>query len=184
MKNTSSQKKENTTMIDEILDFAEFLVFCFFVFLLIFSFLFRLITVSGGSMKPTFQDNDKLIVTHLFYEPKQGDVVIANSYGLQEAIIKRVIATEGQTIDINFDTGLVIVDGEILDEPYINTLTTRDYGAYTYPLVVEKGHVFLMGDNRNASTDSRSPTVGMVDVDDIIGKVVFRFFPLSSFGTI
>lgn len=165
---------------DEILEFFEFLVLCFFIFLLVFSFVFRLITVSGKSMNPTFVHNDKLIVSHLFYEPQNGDVVIANSYGLNETIIKRVIATEGQTIDIDFETGTVTVDGEVLTEPYINALTRSNAGAYEYPLVIEDDHVFLLGDNRNESTDSRSPFVGQVHVDDVIGKVIFRIFPLSS----
>lgn len=176
--NVTEDKKPSA--FDEILEFFEFLVLCFFIFLLVFSFVFRLITVFGDSMNPTFIHNDRLIVSHLFYEPKNGDVVIANSYGLNETIIKRVIATEGQTLDIDFETGTVTVDGEILTEPYINALTKTNAGAYDYPLVVEDDHVFLLGDNRNASTDSRSPFVGQVHVDDVIGKVILRIFPLSS----
>lgn len=186
---TNGNKKSNKNEVkpsplDDFLDFTEFLAFCFFIFLLIFSFIFRMITVNGESMYPTFDHNDKLIVSHMFYTPEQGDVVIANSYGLNETILKRVIATEGQTIDIDFETGTVTVDGVVLSEPYINALTKKNDGAYTYPLTIDEGYVFLMGDNRNASTDSRSSFVGQVPVEDVLGKVVFRFYPLNKFGTI
>lgn len=135
-------------------------------------------------MEPTLLGGDRLIVSHLFRQPKRGDiVVIVQPESETPAIIKRVIAVEGQTVDIRFDTGDVWVDGQLLKEPYINEPThmKRDVD---FPVTVPDGCVFVMGDNRNHSLDSRDSGVGMVDKRYILGRAVFRLFPLKKIGTI
>ena len=115
---------------------------------------------------------------------KNGDIVIVNNDNpaLEKVIVKRVIATEGQTVDIDFDSGEVKVDGKVLQEDYINNLTLLDEGGHNYPVTVPENCVFVMGDNRMNSTDSRSPLVGFVPEDEILGKVSLRIFPFSRFG--
>ena len=135
-------------------------------------------------MVPTFHEGDKVVISNLFYEPEQGDVVVLRKLQFQEEpIIKRVIATEGQIVDIDFETGLVFVDGEPLNEPYIAepTYTRLDFDGM---LTVPEGHVFVMGDNRNHSNDSRDASIGCVDERYILGKVLVRLFPISSFEII
>ena len=132
-------------------------------------------------MVPTLTNGDFLVLWSLFYTPKQGDIISANCDGLDEVIVKRVIAVGGQTVDIDFSTGEVFVDGELLDEPYINNLTLNDEGAFDYPITVEEGYYFCMGDNRQGSKDSRHPDVGLISRDDILGKVVLRLFPNTKF---
>lgn len=110
-------------------------------------------------------------------------VVLTKSSFNDNPLVKRVIATEGQTIDIDFDTGEVWVDGVLLDEPYIAELTLRQ-GDMEFPLTVDKGCIFVMGDNRNGSTDSRWSMIGQVDARCVLGKVLLRLFPIGDFGTI
>jgi len=140
----------------------------------------RMVIVSGPSMLPTLQDGDRLILlNNIFYgKPKYGDIVVASkdSFKDGEPIIKRVIATEGQTVDIDFESGVVFVDGIALDEPYINTPTTLKEGT-AFPLTVAEGCVFVMGDNRNDSLDSRSTEIGQIDCREILGRVLFLLIP-------
>ncbi len=146
---------------------------------LVFTFVARLIGVDGPSMVPTLQNGDRLVVVSslLYHDYKPGDIVVARKDSfMSDPIVKRVIAVEGQTVDIDFDTGCVYVDGELLDEPYINELTLREEGT-EFPLTLGEGEVFLMGDNRNRSSDSRDPSLGTVDTRYIIGKAVFLLFP-------
>lgn len=183
---------------EDYLDWVETILFAFFAVILIFTFILRTANVDGESMIPTLVDGDRLIVSHLFYEPQAGDIVIVNSVnghiyndanaleevsGLGKVIVKRVIAVGGQQVNINFNTGEVTVDGKVLDEPYINDLTKVDEGGHQYPVTVPPGYVFVMGDNRTNSTDSRDARIGFVSEEDILGKVVLRIFPFSSFGT-
>ena len=175
--------KEKTTSVERsksILSYLHDLVFGLVAVLLIFMFIFRILVVSGPSMEGTLFDGDCLIlVSNIFYNnPKYGDIVVAskNSFKDGEPIIKRVIATEGQKVDIDFESGIVYVDDIALDEPYTKTPTNL-YEGVNFPLVVEKGHVFLLGDNRNDSNDSRSITIGQVDRREILGKVLFLAFP-------
>ena len=167
----------------EVLEWVESVIFALVIVVLLFTFVFRAVRVDGTSMVPTLQNEDKVILSCLGYNPKYGDiVVITQENGFNTPLIKRVIATEGQTIDINAELGVVYVDGVPLDEPYIAEPTRELGDAYVYPLVIPEGKVFCMGDNRNASSDSRSSRVGMIDEDKIMGKVLFRYAPLSSFG--
>lgn len=173
-------KKQTTKM--EIYDWIQCVVYALVVCVVVFVFFFRTIDVIGHSMEPTFQEHDKLIVSNLFYEPAYGDIVVLRKDSYSESpIIKRVIATEGQTIDIDFENGIVYVDGEELYEPYIAEPTTRSLD-FDGEMTVPEGCVFVMGDNRNASNDSRDDKIGMVDTRYIIGREIFRLYPFSKFG--
>ncbi len=171
-----------TTTRGEIYDWMQSLVFALIISIIVFIFIFRIVDVVGDSMNPTLINGDKLVVSDVFYKPKQGDIVIFRKDEYKaEALVKRVIATEGQTIEIDFDRGRVYVDGELLDEPYIAE-PTRNQLDFQGPQTVPEGCVFVMGDNRNASSDSRRAEIGMVDERLIVGKVLLRIFPLDSIG--
>ena len=149
---------------------------------LVFVFVVRLVGVSGNSMYPTLCSGDLLILeSHLFSGvPQTGDIVVMRvPYFEEEPIIKRVIATGGQTVDIDFVQGVVYVDGEALTEPYINEPTHRDFGpmGLDYPVTVPDGCLFVLGDNRNASDDSRFSMVGMVDERNVLGKALWIVLP-------
>lgn len=156
------------------------------IVVLLLTFVFRLVDVDGLSMFETLHDHDKVFVTSLLYEPKDGDiVVISHGQEYKDPIIKRVIATEGQTIKIDYDKGQVIVDGVVLNEPYIHEI--MEYKAVfdnPVPDVVPEDMVFVMGDNRNNSLDSRSQRVGLIHKDDIIGKAQAVVFPFSNFKSL
>lgn len=146
---------------------------------LVFTFLVRMMGVEGPSMIPTLQDGDRLLVVNstICGDYRVGDIVIARKESFDsKPIVKRVIATAGQTVDIDFALGRVYVDGELLEEDYINDLTYREEGTQ-FPLVVPEGEVFLLGDNRNHSNDSRDSSLGTVDERLLIGKAVFLLFP-------
>ena len=157
-------------------DLSGMLIAIMIVFLLIF----RVIVVSGDSMYSTLVDGDYLLLlSNVFYqEPKQGDIIVASkdSYDDGAAIIKRVIATEGQIVDIDFDNGIVYVDGLPLEEPYIQNLTTRAEGVL-FPLIVEEGCIFVLGDNREVSKDSRHPEIGLIDSRQVLGKAIYLMLP-------
>ena len=150
--------------------------------MLIFLLLFRMVIVSGSSMYDTLRDGDWLIlISNVFYqEPEYGDIIVASkdSYNDGEAIVKRVIATEGQIVDIDFNAGIVYVDGVALDEPYTYTPTNIHEGL-TFPLLVRENCIFAMGDNRNESKDSRHPDIGLIDKREILGKAIVLLLPGS-----
>ena len=152
---------------------------------LVFLLCFRIVIVSGDSMYDTLVDGDYLLLlSNVFYqEPQQGDIIVASKASYEDGtpIIKRVIATEGQTVDIDFRTGTVFVDGNALTEDYIYSPTTMDEGV-TFPLVVEDGCVFVLGDNRGRSKDSRNPQIGQIDTRQIVGKAIMLIFPGTDHG--
>lgn len=171
----------------DIYDVIELFVFCTLAIVIIFTFFARMAVVSGNSMEHTLQNGDYLLVSDLFYEPEQGDIVVAQNISLRgdysKPIVKRVIATENQVIDIDFSTWTVTVDGVVVDEPYIyldkNYMITSDL---KYPYTVPEGHIFVMGDNRYHSADSRFNEVGVIDKRCVVGKMLVRAFPLSAIG--
>lgn len=169
----------------ETYDWIQSLMAALIICVCVFSFLVRVIDVSGSSMNPTLYNGDKMLVSKLFFTPKAGDVVVfrSDTYDPNKALVKRVIATEGQEINIDFDKGVVYVDGQELDEPYIAELTHRKLD-FLGPKTVPEGCVFVMGDNRNASTDSRKTEIGMVDTRTIVGKVYCVIFPLDELGLV
>ena len=177
-----SDMEEDTTRM-ELYDWLQCIVSAIICGIFIFVFFGRTIGVEGESMRQTLHWNDRVIMSNLFYMPwsgpKNGDIVIfrspSDSFG-GTPLVKRVIAVENQTIDINFETGEVLVDGVVIDEPYISE-PTRSRLDFNGPLLVPHGHVFVMGDNRNSSSDSRDNRVGMVDTRYILGKVLFIAIP-------
>ena len=164
----------------DLYEWVQVLVCSVLVVVLVFTFCIRLIGVDGHSMVPTLQDGDRLLVTTslLSGEYKYGDIVIIQkgAFAGGEPIVKRVIATGGQTVDIDFETGAVYVDGALLEEDYINELTFVEEGT-EFPLTVPEGSIFVMGDNRNHSSDSRDASLGTVDTRYVIGRAVFLAFP-------
>ena len=166
-----------------LFDWVKTFVFVIVVVVLVFTFLGRIVFVDGSSMVPTLSDRDGMLVTsYLFSEPEPGDIVVfrKDAYDSQP-LVKRVIATEGQTVDIDFEDGVVSVDGETLDEPYIAEPTHVHYDVL-FPVTVERGCIFVLGDNRNGSTDSRYSVIGAVDKREVIGQVRLVIFPFSHFG--
>ncbi len=190
----SNKKKEKKTWQRELLEWIECFAVALIVVFLLTTFVGRTVKVSGPSMEPTLQDKDMLVVYHLGYTPSNGDIIVLNPKGDNKPYIKRVIAVGGQTVDFKMNIDAkngtrfydVYVDGERLEEDYIaEKIATNPQSLATeeYPMTVPEGHVFVLGDNRNHSVDSRyETTVGMVNHDDIVGKAIFRFWPFSSFG--
>ena len=170
--------------ITNLYDWASAFIFALIIVMLLMTFCFRLVDVDGDSMLETLQDKNKLIVTGLNYEPEVGDIiVISHGVSLDKTLVKRVIAVGGQTVDINSETGDVIVDGIVIEEDYINGRTTQ-IGDVDFPVEVEEGTVFVLGDNRPISKDSRFNEVGLIDTDAIIGKVQYRIYPFNEMGKV
>lgn len=167
--------------IREVYEWVQAIAIAVVLALVINQFLFSIAQVEGGSMVPTLHGGERLIVSKLFYQPQNGDIVIVKSRGLKKFIVKRVIAVGGQTVDMDARTGDVTVDGKVLNEPYIAE-KLHSTGQQTYPLKIEDDSIFVMGDNRNNSTDSRSSIVGQVPKSDVVGKAVFRIWPFNKLG--
>lgn len=175
---------EYSSITKAIFEWVGSLVTAIIIVVLVLTFAFRIVNVSGQSMMNTLHNGDKIMITNLFYTPKNGDiVVITHGQQLQEPIVKRIIATEQQTLSIDFETGKVVVDGKELHEDYIKDLTTKA-GDAQIPAVVPKGYVFVMGDNRNNSLDSRYKAVGLIKTSNILGKAQYILFPFSRMGKI
>lgn len=175
-----------------LFEWLDVIVVSVIVVTLVFTFLFRIVAIDGDSMLNTLHNGERVIISDLFYTPKYGDIVVISrntenlveQNAIAQPIIKRVIATEGQTVDINFETGLVSVDGVVLNEPYVKDLTYRR-GDVTFPVRVPENCVFVLGDNRNDSSDSRYSDLGkngMVDEKYILGKAILRISPVKKFG--
>lgn len=193
-------KKQNKTA--EIFDWLEVLISSVLIVVVLFTFVFRVVQIDGESMTNTLQDGERVIISNLFYTPKQGDIVVVsrNTFNdtddstFKSPIIKRVIAVEGQTVDIMH--GCVYVDGRALDEPYIRDYDQNHYSTYQYssfqnatkfPLTVKENCVFVLGDNRQNSLDSRSADTGedgQINTKYILGKAMLRIFPVNKFGVL
>jgi len=182
----SKPKKQG--LLAELYDWLEIVAVSVAAVFFIFSFVARVAVVDGNSMNQTLKHGEKLIVQELFYTPKQGDIIVCQSefFGFQQPLVKRIIAVEGQTITIDTETWTVCVDGVPLDEDYVNYIEGVPMLGWSYgeSYTVPAGMVFVMGDNRNDSWDSRDSRIGPIDDRFIVGKVIFRFLPLGSFGTV
>lgn len=189
--NKESRLLKKMTVPDErqvrssLYDWIQSLLFALILCIFLFVFAFKIIDVNGSSMVPTLRNGDKLFVSNLFYTPVAGDVVVfkTDSYDPDKALVKRVIATEGQEVSIDFDNGIIYIDGIPIEEYYINETTTTKLD-FIGPKTVPEGCLFVLGDNRNASTDSRKKEIGMVDKRMLLGKAYYVLFPLSDFGKI
>ena len=185
-----TQKKEDAPALNwkqNVVLYLHDLLYMMLFMIAAFLIAFRIIVVSGPSMYNTLLDGDYLLLlSNVFYhDPQYGDIVVASKESFDDGkpIIKRVIATEGQTVDIDFAQGVVYVDGVALQEDYTYTPTNVEEGMQ-FPLIVEEGCVFLMGDNRNGSLDSRSTQIGMVDRRELLGKALFLMLPGTDPGAL
>ena len=171
-------------LLSGIFDWVRCVVFAISVVVICLTFVFRLVEVDGSSMYNTLADKDKVIVTNLFYTPHNNDiVVIAHGAEYFKPIIKRVIAVEGQSIKLDYENDKIFVDGIELSEPYILDSTfANSKGNNQIPDVIPEGKIFVMGDNRRVSLDSRSTEIGLIDVHDVIGKAQFVAYPFDHFG--
>ena len=185
-KKKPQQEEKKLTWQQRLIVDLQDLIYVLAGFMIVYMLVFRVVVVKGPSMYDTLVDGDRLVLVSntLYNNPKQGDVIVASKQSFKdgECIIKRVIATEGQTVDIDFQQGIVYVDGVGLKEDYTHTMTNLAEGV-RFPQVVPEGCVFAMGDNRNESMDSRSPQIGFVDEREILGKAVFLMMPGTHNGT-
>lgn len=182
--NNETEANENGANVfrSELFDWVQNIAIILTAVILIFVFAFRVIGVEGSSMVPTLHDKDWMVISNLFYEPKQGDIVVlTKKQFMEQPIVKRIIAVEGQTVDIDFDTGVVKVDGQALNEPYIAEKTKRQFDV-EFPVTVDENCVFVLGDNRMHSSDSRVSSLGMVDKRYILGRLLIRIYPFNQFG--
>ncbi len=171
----SEKLRRRQSLADWLFDIVSTCAIAMLVIGLLVCFIGKSARVDGHSMDPTLHDGDRLIITNIIPKYDRGDIVVVGR-GMDEPLIKRVIAVEGDTIDINFDTGEVTVNGTVLQEDYIKEPTYLHFdNGPQFPLVVPTGCVFVMGDNRNESLDSRNPSVGPVNTQTIIGKMVKDF---------
>lgn len=184
------KEHEPFNLKNELLEWAESFVFAMLIVQLVFIFIFRIVMVDGSSMNNTLVDQDRLIMKHVNYTPERDDIVVINSSVADKILIKRVIGVEGDVVHINYNENHVYVNGEVISNDHIKEIM-RDDGYFSpmwmvapgeYEYEVPEDTVFVMGDNRNDSKDSR--TIGYVPEDEIMGKAVFRIYPLNKIGKI
>jgi signal peptidase I len=179
------KKERKYTLAQRIFKESRDYLFILILFMLVYILCFRVVIVVGDSMFDTLVDGDYLVlISNVFYtDPQYGDIIVASkdSFRNGECIVKRVIATEGQVVDIDFENGIVYVDGEALQEDYIYS-ETKLYEGISFPLTVSEGCLFVLGDNRMDSKDSRSPEIGLIDMREVLGKAVFLLFPGDDHG--
>lgn len=186
---TQEREKEKRK---NIFDMVEIITMSVVIVFILVSFVFRLASVNGTSMYPTLKNGEILLLSNLFYEPKTGDIIVFQQSNVETRLfdyplVKRVIATEGQTIEFDFEHWKVKVDGVELEEDYINYIKEeymRRLDIKENTIVVPEGYIFVMGDNRNNSTDSRDSRVSFIRKDEVLGKALLRLFPINVFGTI
>ena len=180
------EQEKQTAKGRDLYEWVQSLVGSVLVVVAIFTFVIRMMGVDGHSMLNTLQHGDRLLVVNsmLYHDYKYGDIVILRKDGVfaDAPIVKRGIAVEGQTVDIDFAEGIVYVDGEALEEDYIREPTYTAEGT-EFPLTVPEGSIFVMGDNRNGSSDSRDYRLGTVDTRYVIGKAAFLIFPGPDYET-
>ena len=180
------EQEKQTAKGRDLYEWVQSLVGSVLIVVAIFTFVIRMMGVDGHSMLNTLQHGDRLLVVNsmLYHDYKYGDIVILRKNGVfdDDPIVKRVIAVEGQTVDIDFTEGIVYVDGEALEEDYIREPTYTAEGT-EFPLTVPEGSIFVMGDNRNGSSDSRDYRLGTVDTRYVIGKAAFLIFPGPDYET-
>lgn len=187
--NTEDQpKKEKPGFAADCYSWLQALTFALVILIVVFTFFGRIIGVDGSSMVPTLEDGDMLLLQCVGYEPQQGDIVVLHKdfADIHHPIVKRVIAVGGQTVEIDYGVGTVYVDGQPLDEPYLGERMRVPDSAYeqgTYWEVPE-GSIFVMGDNRNASSDSRHEELGVVDERYVLGKVLCVVLPFQHIGVV
>lgn len=190
------ENKERVNPLQTIFEWLEIVVISFLIVLTVITFFVRHSPVNGSSMYPTLHDRDILLISNLFYTPERGDIVVVQdngtTIGLAEPLVKRIIAIGGDTVDIDFDNWIITVttaEGETIiykDEPYVNYVTApmkKSAFPMNYPLKVKEGYLFVMGDNRNGSSDSRDSRIGLLDERYVVGHVLFRLFPLNRIGS-
>ena len=192
---SKGEKVSENSFFGLVLEGLDVVISAMIAVIILFVFVFKIPTIEGSSMNDTLFDGERIVISNIGYEPQYGDIVVVsrnyanNSENIEHSatpIIKRVIATEGQTVDIDFQNGTVSVDGVRLDEPYTRTPTNLSYDV-KFPVTVKENCVFVMGDNRNDSLDSRSSSIGdggMIDKRYILGKALLRIFPFNKFGTL
>lgn len=171
-------------VMKKLFEMLENICFSVLFITVVMTFFFRVIVVEGNSMNRTLSNGDRVIITNFCYTPQRGDIVVTdkNNY-FKTPLIKRVIAIEGDTIKIDYSTGDVYINGEILSEDYIKEkIAISD--KETLEITIPDGYVFLMGDNRNQSSDSRESVVGVINEKNIMGKAIFRIMPLEKIGTV
>ena len=187
----SPGKPEEEGLVDNLYYWLQTLALAVTAIVLLFTFVGRISRVEGGSMLNTLHDGDLLLLQSIGDTPKTGDVVVLNKTTDEtisllggDAIVKRVIATGGQTVFIDYNTSTVYIDGDPLNEPYLWEAMEFRSGPYSgqTPFVVPEGSIFVMGDNRNGSTDSRHELLGTVDTGYVLGKAVCILFPFSDMG--
>ena len=184
---SKKKQEEKVSLSQSVVLYVHDLTYMLLSVILVFLLLFRVIVVTGESMYDTLWDGDfLLLLSNVFYSrPEQGDIVVISKKSFDEGkpIVKRVIATEGQTVDIDFEQGIVYVDGQALQEPYIRDLTTQDRGT-KFPLTVAPGCIFVLGDNRPVSRDSRAPEIGQIDTREVLGKALCLMLPGTHHGSL
>ncbi|NLP48304.1 MAG: signal peptidase I [Clostridiales bacterium] len=172
-------RKRNPKFYTILYDWADSVVGAILLIFIIFAFFFRVVGVSGTSMVPTLSDGDWVAVSSINGHARRGDIVVVTQPNdVHEPLIKRVIAIGGDRLDIDLEKNTVSINGHQLKEPYIKEPINKSFGV-DLPLTVPEGYVFVMGDNRNNSKDSRSPGVGMIDERYILGRTLFRFYPFK-----
>ena len=183
-------EKKSRDIAGILYEWCDALVYALVAIIVLFTVFFKVTTVVGTSMINTLHERDILIISKIGYEPEDGDIVVLamdNAY-FQEPIVKRIIAMGGETVDINFDTHEVKVTGKdgvtrVLEEDYIFAATATAADV-SFPLQIPEGYMFVMGDNRNGSTDSRDSRIGLIDERQILGHVVLRVLPIKDFGVV